>query len=77
MNGIKHGIHVLHDFTVGEAQDVEALASEIGCASAVIDDSLIGCVLLAIDFDNEPSAETAEIGNVGADGDLAPEMGIA
>jgi hypothetical protein len=77
VNRVEHRIHVLHDFRVVEAQHMEALALEVSCAPIVICDSLVGCVLPAIDLNDESSAETAKIGDVRTDGNLSPKMGIA
>ncbi len=74
MKGVEHRIHVQHHFIVGEAQNTEALAFEIGCAPVVICDGSICSVLAAIDFDDEPSTEAAEIGNVGTKWDLPTKV---
>ncbi len=56
---------------------MKALAHEVGCASVVVRDSLIGGVLASIHLNDEPSAEAAGSGDVGADGNLAPKMCVA
>lgn len=77
MNGVENGINVSHHFAVGEAQDMKTLAFEIGCTPKVVSYSLIGRVLAAVDFDDKPRPEAAEIGNVSTDRNLASEMRAA
>ena len=56
---------------------METFALKVSAALFVISERLIRGVLAAIDFDYKPRAEAAEIGDVGADWNLASKMCVA
>jgi hypothetical protein len=63
---------VFVDLLVREAQDSDASTAEEGVAKSVT--PLTAAVRLAIDFDGEPSLRAEEVGEVGTDRELAPEL---
>jgi hypothetical protein len=69
---LQHGLDVLFELRVAEAQDVVAMVAEPTVAAAIR--SLWAGVVLAIEFYDQLPLEADEVDDIGADWLLPPEV---
>ena len=70
-----HAFHVRQNGGVSKAQDLEAMGRQHAGPFGVAVFGLVRIMLAAIGFDHQAATQTAEVGDIGTDGRLPPEMG--
>ena len=72
MDGIEDALRVFVDLLVREAQDGDASSAKEGVTKSVA--ALTAAVRFAIDLDGEAGVHAEEVGEVGTDRELTPEL---
>nr|WP_244537119.1 hypothetical protein [Methylobacterium pseudosasicola] len=74
MDRVEDGLHRTHHIGIAEAEDAKTLRLKEAGSLEVIGGLPIQAMLIAIDFHDEMSGETAEIGHIGSKRDLPAKV---
>jgi hypothetical protein len=76
MDRVEHGFQLGHDFAIREAMEPKSLANQIGVPMAIVFHSLVGAMLIAVQFDDVFMLEAKEVDDIWSECDLPAKVRV-